>query len=73
MIARHPRRIIVTTPTEHNNEDTGEDTGDESRRTDPEILALSAMLRTLRGLDPRAKARIVAWLYDRFWTSIPPF
>ena len=54
------------------SKDDGEDTAPSRRTLDNELRILGAMLRLLDELDSRAKARAVAWLYDRYLhDSIP--
>ena len=38
---------------------------------DAELLALRALVRALRPLDPEARVRVLVWLHARFVTDKP--
>ena len=48
-------------------DEVGEDAEDtRGRRMDPELLALSRLVRMLEELNPRAAARVMNYLEDRY-------
>ncbi len=52
--------VEILEPQQEQEEDRG------SRRMDPELKSMSAMLRCLEELDEAAKERVVAWIAARY-------
>jgi hypothetical protein len=48
----------------HEEEDTG------SRRMDPELKCMSALVRTLNEIAEPARGRVVRWLMDRYTSEL---
>lgn len=62
-MAPHTAPQPTTSPTLIEKE---EDEGESTRRMDPELKVMAAMIRQLDLLEEKAKPRVIAWLADRY-------
>lgn len=65
--AFYPKEFEVSTPADNTPEETQEPEAEKrTRPTDPEILAMSRIIRIMEELDPKTCQRVSFWLRGRY-------